>query len=74
MTFQFFHGQVGKVRLVNYIQGSEYAQDYCIKFCIHIPSVVFATQDLHLNLESEIFKGELSALAIKCFLCSNMGR
>lgn len=64
MTFQSFHGQIGKIRFVTRKQGSEYTQDFCIEFCIHIPFVVFATHNLHLNLESEIFKGELSVLAI----------
>lgn len=48
VTSQFFHGQVGKVRFVTYKQGSAYAQDYSIEFCIHIPFVVFATHNLIL--------------------------
>lgn len=48
VIFQFFHGQIGKVRFVTYKQGSEYAQLYtilCIEFHIHIPFVVFATDN-----------------------------
>lgn len=65
---------IGKAIFVTYKQGSDYAQGYCTELCIHMPFVVLATHNFHLNLESEVFKGELSALGIKCFLCSNMGR